>query len=86
VVNAMVVATIDDSTSITIEWMLPVTASQLTLADLVSGPGGKFAISAIQISEVELQVQMSGSILTDIEISYVGSDSGFQPNQTIELA
>lgn len=85
-VNLMTAAFISDSTSIDIEWSLPVTAGLLTPANFVSLPSGRTGVSFNALPPNSLNVVFSGTILTDTEVRYNGGNPGFLAPQTIPLS
>lgn len=84
--NEMVEGLIDDSTTLTVVYLLPVTAAQFSPSDFNSSPGSATCTQVNQQSVNELQLVWSGSILSDTSLTYSGDTPGVRTPQTISIS
>lgn len=85
ILNQMIEAVIEDSTSASLYFKLPVTPAQLTPANFHCDPSGEVGVSSIQLDPNSVTMLFAGTILTDIECTHEPPAPGFAVPTTVEL-
>lgn len=82
--NEMIEAIIIDSTTIEIEYRLPVSAASLDPTVFIGSPSGNAGVNAVQLTPTVVGMQFGGTIITDSLLVYAGVTPGLRTPQTIQ--